>query len=69
MNERRAENERSSLTRQCVRNRRFPDVATLRDETSAWCTAVNETQRGVDWQMKIDDARIKRTSIYPKIKT
>ena len=64
-----AENELSSLTRQCVRDRRFPDAATLRDETSAWSTDVNETQRGVDWQMKIDDARIKLTSIYPKIKT
>jgi hypothetical protein len=40
-----AENELSSLTRQCV-----------------------ATQRGVDWQMKIDDARSKLTSIYPKIK-
>jgi len=63
-----AENELSSLTRQCVASRRFADVETLREETSAWSSDVNDTQRGVDWQMKIDDARCKLTSIYPKIK-
>jgi hypothetical protein len=63
-----AENELSSLTRQCVAGRRFADVETLRDETSAWSCDVNSTQRGVDWQMKIDDARYKLKSVYPKIK-
>jgi hypothetical protein len=63
-----AENELSSLTRQCVAGRRFADIKTLREETLAWSTDVNRTQRGVDWQMKIDDARTKLTSIYPKIK-
>lgn len=63
-----AENELSSLTRQCVTGRRFGDIPTLQDETSAWSTDVNSTQRGVDWQMKIDDARCKLKSVYPKIK-
>lgn len=63
-----AENELRSLTRQCVSGRRFGDIATLQDETTAWSTDVNTTQRGVDWQMKIDDARCKLTSVYPKIK-
>ena len=63
-----AENELSSLTRQCVSDRRFADVATLRGETEAWSTDVNATQRGVDWQMKIDDARTKLKSVYPTIK-
>lgn len=63
-----AENELSSLTRQCVSGRRFRDVATLAKETSAWSTDVNNTQRGADWQMKVDDARIKLKSVYPKIK-
>jgi hypothetical protein len=63
-----AENELSSLTRQCVAGRRFGDVATLRTETSAWSSDVNHTQRGVNWQMKIDDARCKLKSVYPKIK-
>jgi hypothetical protein len=63
-----AENELSSLTRQCVAGRRFGDPQALRAETSAWSSDVNRTQRGVDWQMKIDDARCKLASIYPKIK-
>lgn len=63
-----AENELSSLTRQCVAGRRFPDVRMLQDETTAWSTDINATQRGVDWQMKIDDARCKLKSVYPKIK-
>ena len=63
-----AENELSSLTRQCVSGRRFADSAVLRQETQAWSTDVNATQRGVDWQMKIDDARTKLKSVYPTIK-
>ena len=63
-----AENELSSLTRQCVRGRRFGDIETLHAETTAWSTDINATQRGVDWQMKIDDARCKLISVYPKIK-
>jgi hypothetical protein len=63
-----AENELSSLTRQCVSDRRFENVATLREETEAWSNDVNTTQRGVDWQMKIDDARTKLKSVYPTIK-
>jgi hypothetical protein len=63
-----AENELSSLTRQCVSGRRFADIKTLQDETSAWSIDVNSTQRGVDWQMRIDDARCKLKSVYPKIK-
>ena len=63
-----AENELSSLTRQCVTGRRFGDIPSLQDETSAWSIDVNSMQRGVDWQMKIDDARCKLKSVYPKIK-
>ncbi|NJO79055.1 MAG: IS630 family transposase [Cyanobacteria bacterium RM1_2_2] len=63
-----AENELSSLTRQCVADERFGDIESLRQATAAWASDVNSTQRGVDWQMKIDDARCKLTSVYPKIK-
>lgn len=63
-----AENELSSLTRQCVASRRFSEIETLRTETAAWSTDVNAAQRGVDWQMKIDDARCKLKSVYPTIK-
>jgi hypothetical protein len=61
-----AANELSSLTHQCVDGRRFPDEQTLREESAAWFTEVNSTQRGVDWQLKIDDARIKLKSVYPR---
>lgn len=64
-----AENELSSLTRQCIAGRRIGDIETLREETRAWSTDVNSSQRGVDWQMKIDDARRKLKSVYPKIKS
>ena len=62
-----AENELSSLTRQCLAARRIADIKTLRKETAAWSNDVNTAQRGVDWQMKIDDARCKLKSVYPKI--
>jgi hypothetical protein len=63
-----AENELSSLTRQCVSGRRFGKLSKLQSEIKAWSNDVNATQRGVDWQMRIDDARCKLQSLYPKIK-
>ena len=63
-----AENELSSLTRQCIGGHRMGDLKTLQRRISAWSDDVNATQRGVDWHMKIDDARCKLKSVYPKIK-
>lgn len=63
-----AENELSCLTRQCVSGRRIGSVEALREQTTAWHEDVNATQRGVEWQMKVDDARLKLKSVYPKIK-
>ena len=62
-----AENELRALTRQCLSGRRIGDIGTLRDEISAWSADVNTHQRGVDWRMKVDDARCKLKSVYPKI--
>jgi len=62
-----AENELSCLTRQCLRGRRIGELAILRQEIAAWSSDVTATQRGVDWQLKIDDARCKLKSVYPKI--
>jgi DDE superfamily endonuclease len=62
-----AENELSSMTRQCVTHRRFATIDLLRSETTAWHTHSNANQRGVDWQFKIGDARAKLKSVYPKI--
>ena len=64
-----AECELSALTRQCLRNRRIGDIITLNEEIGAWSEDVNSTQRGVNWQMKIDDARVKLKSLYPNIES
>jgi hypothetical protein len=63
-----AEYELSSVPRQCVASRRFGEVETLRQETAAWSSDVNRQQRGIEWHMKIEDARSKPISLYPKIK-
>lgn len=62
-----AENELSCMTSQCLRDRRIGELAVLQDEIAAWSIDVTSTQRGVDWQMKIDDARCKLANAYPKI--
>ena len=62
-----AENELSAMTRQCVRGRRFATVEELRTQTTAWHEHSNARQRTVDWQFRIDDARVKLKSIYPKL--
>jgi len=62
-----AENELSSLTRQCLKDRRLGDIDQLRAETTAWHQASNQKQRGVDWHFQLDDARRKLKNLYPKI--
>jgi hypothetical protein len=57
-----AENELSVMTRQCVHGRRCETIDVLRDET-AWSHHTSGTQRGVDWQFRIDDARTKLMSL------
>jgi hypothetical protein len=64
-----AENELSSMTRQCITGRRFATVEDLRTETTAWRDQSNARQRDVDWQFKVDDARVKLKSIYPKLQS
>ena len=61
-----AENELSSMTRQCVQDRRFATIDALRSETAAWHHRSNAKQRGVDWHFKVGDARVKLKSVYPK---
>ena len=63
-----AENELSSLTRQRVSGRRFGALPKLQSELSAWSTDANASQRGVNWQMKVKDARGKLKFLYPQIK-
>jgi hypothetical protein len=63
-----AENELSSMTRQCVSGRRFETIDKLQSEIKAWSRNSNTRQRGVDWQFKVKDARKRLKSLYPKIK-
>jgi len=63
-----AENELSSMTRQCMCGRRFESLRQIRTETKAWSDHSNKKQRGVNWQFKVKDARGKLKSLYPKIK-
>ena len=62
-----AESELSSMTRQCVKDRRFGTIDALRQETTAWQQHCHAKQRGVDWQFRVDDARLKLKTVYPKI--
>jgi hypothetical protein len=54
-----AENELSSMTRQCVSGRRFGTPRILQSEIKHWSDHSNKKQRGVDWQFKVKDARNK----------
>ena len=64
-----AECELSSLTSQCLQGRRIGELDELQSEIAIWAQKTNLKQRGVDWQFKIDDARLKLKRLYPKIKT
>lgn len=62
-----AENELSSLTRQCMFGRRFGSIAELEPEIAAWEQYSNDKRRGVDWQFRTSDARRKLKSLYPNL--
>ncbi len=64
-----AECELSCLTSQCLAGRRIDCLEFLQSEIEAWSTRTNDKQRGVDWQFKIENARVKLKRLYPKIKT
>lgn len=61
-----AEIELSHLSRQCL-DRRIPDQESLITEVAAWENQRNDTNAGVDWQFKTEDARIKLKRLYPTI--
>lgn len=60
-----SENELSSMTRQCLKDRRIATVEELGSEIAAWAKHTNDNQRTVDWQFSIDAARTKLKSLYP----
>jgi DDE superfamily endonuclease len=63
-----AECELSCLTSQCLRDRRIGERLDLQTEIAAWSDKTTAKQRGVDWQFRIEDARVKLKRLYPKIK-
>ena len=64
-----AECELSAMTRQCLNGRRIGEISELNAEITAWAGHINVEQRGVDWQLQIDEARTKLKRLYPQIKT
>ena len=63
-----AEIELSAMSKQCL-DRRIASITSLRAELSAWGTARNQNQKGVDWQFTTDSARIKLKRLYPQFKS
>ena len=60
---------RSGRTRPGLRGRRLGALDQRHSESRSWSDKTHATQRGVDWQLHIDDARQKLKRLYPKIKT
>jgi hypothetical protein len=54
-----AEIEISLFSRQCLGNRRIPDLATIRREARAWNRRINRAKTQIDWQFSRKDARRK----------
>ena len=63
-----AECDLSCLTSQCLSDRRIGELTELQTEIVTWSAKTNAKQRGVDWQFRIENARVKLKRLYPKIK-
>jgi hypothetical protein len=64
-----AECELSCLTSQSLSDRRIGVLTELQTEITTWSEKTNTKQRGVDWQFRIENARVKLKRLYPRIKT
>lgn len=60
-----AETELSSMTIQCLGNRRINTIEELNSMLSVWERDRNQKQIGVNWQFTAEDARIKLKRLYP----
>ena len=60
--------ELSCFTSQCLSDRRIGELPVLQTEIAAWSDKTNSKQRGVDWQFRIENARVKLKRLSPKIK-
>ena len=63
-----AECELSCLTSQCLHDRRIGALTEVQSDIAAWSNKTNAKQRGVDWQCRLENARVKLKRLYPKIK-
>ena len=63
-----AECELSCLTSQCLRDRRIGALTELQTDIATWSEKTNAKQRGVDWQFRIENARVTLKRLYPKMK-
>ena len=63
-----AEIELSALTIQCLLGERIPSIEALNQALSAWNQTRNHSQKGVDWQFSVSNARTKLKHLYPNIK-
>ena len=61
-----AETELSSLSIQCLGNRRIDSIEELNDAMNHWEKERNQKQIGVSWHFTAEDARIKLKRLYPK---
>jgi hypothetical protein len=57
------------LTRQCLSDRRLGALPVRQTAIAAWSDKTHSKQRGVDWQFRIENARVKLKRLYPKSKT
>ena len=60
-----AETELSSLSIQCLGNRRIEQIDELNSILAAWEKNRNQRQVGVNWQFTAEDARVKLKRLYP----
>lgn len=60
-----AETELSSLSLQCLGNKRIKSIDELNEILSAWEIDRNNCQKGDNWQFTAEDARIKLKRLYP----
>ncbi|MBQ0070579.1 MAG: hypothetical protein KBS81_01765 [Spirochaetales bacterium] len=61
-----AEIELSAFTKQCL-SRNIDSIEKLQKEAIAWYQDRNRSQKGVDWQFSIKEARVKLKHLYPVI--
>ena len=60
--------ELRGFTSQCLSDRRIGAWPERQIEIAAWSNNTNARQRGVAWQFRLENARVKRKRLYPKIK-